>query len=117
MYRIVPATLLLLAAFLAALPSRDAQAQDKTPAKVKGQLPPKWKLIEPPLSKEQIAKLYAVQAEHKAKVMKLEEEIKAIRQAEATAMRELLTAPQKASLAKLLLGDDAPKKEEPKKDK
>jgi len=106
--------LMAVVAFLAGgllMNSMILQAQDKVEVKPRGQLYSKWKELG--LSKDQIEKVYKVQSEHRAKIAKLEAEIKKIRAEERAEAERILTPAQKQRLRELLSGATA----EPEKDK
>ena len=112
MYRLVGLMSLVLCGLLLAVST--GATQDKK-GKAKGMLPAGWTKIG--LSDEQKGKIYSIQSEFKAKAKNLEEQLAALKAAELTEMRKVLTEDQKTALAKVLLGDDAVKVKEKSKDK
>jgi hypothetical protein len=67
-------------------------------------LPPGWKALM--LSKDQLAKVYGIMGDHKAKIADLQKKIDALKAAEKSEMIKVLTDDQKALYLKNLTGDD-----------
>jgi hypothetical protein len=92
---------------------------DKKPddPKVKGVLPPHFKQLG--LSEDQIKSIYKIQSGYKDKIEALQLQIEDLKKAEHADVEGVLTADQKAALAKLLVGDlpDKDKPPPPDKDK
>ena len=96
------AALILLNGFAV---SQDTKTQPADPPKVKAPpLPPGWKNLN--LTAEQKAKVHTIQADYKAKIKALEDQIKALHQQQHVDMVAVLTADQKAELRKALVPDD-----------
>ena len=84
--------------------------------KGRGQLPAGWKKLG--LSKDQTGKIYAIQAQYKAKIAGLEEQLRDLREKQKSEMVRVLTEDQKEKLRKLVLGESTPKeKKTPPKEK
>ena len=81
--------------------------------KVKGQLPQGWKALG--LSADQTEKIYKVQADHKAEIDKLTNQLNELKSKRQSEMVKHLTEAQKEQLAKNALGETK-KKTEAKKD-
>src|SRR5438105_4342097 len=86
------------------------QAQDKKPdekkadePKPRGTLYPKWKDLG--LSKDQVAMIYKIQAEHRGQIDKLSEQIRKLRAEEHAEAEKILTPAQKARLKEILSGE------------
>ncbi len=87
--------------------------QDKKETKVKGTLPPGWKALN--LSAEQKDKVYGLRADFKAKIIKLEEQIKDLKSQEKAELFKVLSDEQKTLLRKLALGEDGKEKKSEEK--
>jgi hypothetical protein len=74
----------------------------KDTPKVRGQLPPGWKKIG--LSDDQVQKVYRIQGQYRARISKLETELRELRTEERSAMFRVLTDDQKTKLRKLAEG-------------
>lgn len=83
--------------------------QDDKP-KLKGTLPANWGKLG--LSKDQIQKVYTVQAEFRSKLAVLEGQLKKLRDQQQTEMEKVLTPEQKAQLRDIITkkAPDDPKK-------
>lgn len=77
-------------------------AQEK---KIRGMLPPMWKLLE--LSDGQRESIYSVQAKYRTQIKGLEEQIQSLKKKERTEMLAVLTPGQKEKLVEILLGESA----------
>lgn len=77
-----------------------------TQPKTKGQLPPGWKALN--LTPKQTTDVYAVRNAYKGKIKALDDQIKALKTEEHAEMVKLLTADQKAQLAKGLVPEAKP---------
>lgn len=89
------------------------QAQDKVEPKPRGTLYPKWRDLG--LTKEQTEKIYRIQGEHRAKIDKLEAEIKKLKDVERAEAMKILTPAQVQRLKELTTGAVTPPP--PEKDK
>ncbi|GEM_PF-4724637 len=105
-------TVAALTAFTALpAPAADTPAPPAPPAAtsaIKGVLPRDWKKLG--LSDDQKQKAYAITADAKAKLAKLEAEIAAIKDDEHKQLNALLSDEQRKHLAQLLTGDKAESK-------
>ena len=88
--------------------------KDKTPAKIKGQLPPGWGDLG--LSAAQKEEVYKVNAEYRDKIEKLTEEINKLRAEQNKKRLAVLTDDQRKKLRDTVAGED-PKDKAKDKDK
>lgn len=77
--------------------------------KSRGQLPQNWSKLG--LSEEQKTKIYAIQANYKAKVEKLQKEIADLKEKETKERVAVLTEQQKTRLRELATGEGGDKKD------
>jgi hypothetical protein len=88
------------------------QDEKKDPAKLKGQLPANWGKLG--LSKEQIQKAYAIQAEFKGKMDGLNAQLAKLKTQQQAELEKVLTPTQKEKLREIITGK-APAEDPPKK--
>jgi len=94
-----------------------AAEDPKPPPKARGQLYQHWKELG--LTKDQVQRIYQLQADYRAKIDELERKAKELRREERAKAEEILTPAQKARLKEILLGTAEPPKDKvtPPKDK
>ncbi|MBM3996164.1 MAG: hypothetical protein FJ303_18735 [Planctomycetes bacterium] len=93
--------------------SQDAKKDEKKKDKVKGMLPPGFKDLG--LSKDQVTKIYSIQADFKAKIAELDKAIKEMKAKESADVFKILTDEQREKYLKSK-GVDTKKKDSDKKD-
>ncbi len=108
-------SLCLALASLVLLVASGSGQDAKKETKIKGTMPPGWKALN--LSAEQKDKVYTLRADFKAKINKLEEQIKELKAQEKTELFKVLTEEQKTLLRKLTIGDDGKEKGASKEEK
>lgn len=86
---------------------KDKKPEDKTPAKLKGYLPPLYKKLG--LRDDQTQKIYKIRGDFKTKTEELKRQIEKLKSDEKEALEKVLTPEQLKRLKELRLGEKSDK--------